>query len=612
MVNKSNSHLSVLYSKFEGWSIKPAQFLIPLLMLATLMNGYLFVKNPNIGSDALYYRSAFHNVITGKGLTNYYRDDWAPGYGLLSYLFFLLFRDIELSGMLVSALAYLLMIPTAFFTVNFLFGTRSAYLASFLITFWPTLISYSYVSLTDTVFTFFLFVGFTLFTRLLLGKNTTLSSALLGLTLGFAYLIRVPEALWVAFLVILCLLVMGIANLKHEERKQLSFASLAKPFSEPIIVFLCFLIFALPYVTLIHARTRIWSFTNRLDMNTEVTQVVSGTTTPQGVPSANATQVESSILPTQVTSNNNTTQLPHSVSTTPVLSNTKTMQWARRIDTILEYLFLRPIASYAPRFTNILKNGNILTMNLVGMNIHALAPLALLGILMPFLSIRKLFTQPRPDSRKLRLVLSFGIFLSPVLLLLSVTSRLDNRYLMPYSIYILIASAFFIVSFLERLLVSFGVKSSDIWVILLGLFSVAISAGFGSPTLPEVMRSRHAHLGLRAAGLWLQGNVRDPNDLSIISPKKSAIALFYASGQDFSIGSSRDFYPSDMSLEAIGDLVNADEIDYLLLDNFYAYALPHMKSLWNDPEMAQEYGLSLLHQDSNDLFQIYSRSSIGP
>ena len=578
MVNKSNSHLSVLYSKFEGWSIKPAQFLIPLLMIAALMNGYLFVRNPNMGADALYYHSAFHNVVTGKELTNYYQDDWAPGYGLLSYLFFLLIRDIELSGMLVSAFAYLLMIPTVYFTVNFLFGKRSALLASFLITFWPTLISYSYINLTDCVFTFTLFVGFSLYTRMLLDRSTILRSALLGSILGFAYLIRVPEGLSVAFLVLVSLFVLGVDNLNHVERKQPSIGSLTKPFLAPLIVFLSFLIIALPYVVLIHARTGIWSYTNNY-LVIEITQESSSTTTSQAA------------------SGISTTQEPSSTNATRVLPST---------NVTIKDRFIKPIVSFLPSFTNIVKNVNPLIMRLVGMNIYALAPLALLGIIFPFLSTKKLFTQPRPGSRKLRLVLSFGIFLSPVLLLLSVTSRLDNRYLMPYSIYILIASAFFIVSFLERLLVSFGVKSSDIWVILLGLFSVAISAGFGSPTLPEVMRSRHAHLGLRAAGLWLQDNVHDPDDLSIIAPRKSEVALFYASGKMFSIGSSRNVVPLDMSIATIGTLVNTGEINYLLLDNHYVHALPQLEPLWNNPGMAHEFGLSLLHRDSSDLFQIYT------
>ena len=599
MVSKRNSNLSVLYTKLDGWSIKPAQFLIIIVLLAALMNGYLFINNPNMGSDALYYHSAFHNVITGKGLTNYYWDDWAPGYGLLSYLFFLLIRDIELSGMLVSAFAYLLMIPTVYFNVNFLFGKRSALLASFLITFWPTFISYSYISLTDCVFTFFLFICFSLYTKLLLDRITILRSALLGSILGSAYLIRVPEGLSVAFFVILSLFVLGIANLKHVERKQPTIGSFAKLFLAPIIVLLGFLVFSMPYVVLIQARTGSWSFSNRISSVVEATQVTSDITAPQ---------VNSGISTTPAGSSTDVAQVVPSMSITQTASSTNAAQVAPSKNINLKVRFLEPIVSYVPSFINIVKNVNVLIMRLVGMNIHALAPLALLGIIIPFLSPKKLFIRPRPGSRKLRLVLSFGIFSSPVLLLLLVTSRLDSRYLMPYFVYILIAVAFLTVRFLERLLESFGRKPTDMWVILLCLISLVISLGFGSPTLSEALTARHAHLGLRAAGLWLQDNVQNPDDLSIIAPRKSAIALLYASGKNFSVGSSRDFYPLDMSLEAIGDLVNAGEINYLLLDNYYASFLPQLTPLWNDPEMAHEYGLSLLHQDSSELFQIYTRS----
>lgn len=163
MVAKYKSNLSVLYPKFTGWSINPAQFLIFIILLAALMNSYLFVMNPNMGADALYYHSAFHSVISGRELANDYGDDWSPGYGLLTYLFYLIIGDIEYSSMLVSSFAYILMIPTTFFAVDYMFGKRSALLATLLITFWPILISFSYVSLSDCVYAFFILFSFALY-----------------------------------------------------------------------------------------------------------------------------------------------------------------------------------------------------------------------------------------------------------------------------------------------------------------------------------------------------------------------------------------------------------------------------------------------------------------
>jgi len=52
---------------FSDWTFSTAQFLIPLMIIAAILNGFLFVRNPNMGADALFYHSAAHNFFDGQG-----------------------------------------------------------------------------------------------------------------------------------------------------------------------------------------------------------------------------------------------------------------------------------------------------------------------------------------------------------------------------------------------------------------------------------------------------------------------------------------------------------------------------------------------------------------
>ncbi|MBA7554691.1 hypothetical protein ES705_47322 [subsurface metagenome] len=62
-----------------------------------------------------------------------------------------------------------------------------------------------------------------------------------------------------------------------------------------------------------------------------------------------------------------------------------------------------------------------------------------------------------------------------------------------------------------------------------------------------------------------------------------------------------------MALEEVAALVSSGEADYLLLDNHYIHTRPQLIPLWNNPSLAQNYGLILIHSDSGRLFQVYTR-----
>ena len=570
MIKKISTHLKVI-NILADWTITPARFLIPLMLVAALMNAYLFIRNPNIGGDALLYHAAFHNFMAGKGWVYFIYGSyiWAPvepGYGMLSYLFYLLVSDIELSGMVVSTIAYLLMILVVYYTVDYLFGKRSALLAACLITFWPTLISYSYTNLTDCTFVFFLFVGFSLYTRVALNENRLSRSALLGLFLGLGYLIREGEGLLVAILAILSLFALAVY---YQQQTKKTLGLQLKLFLFPITTLLVFMVVAFPYILIIHTYTGVWTPTTK-------------------------------IMPVF-----KTIPMPSNTESTSESPTSATFQDESGISSIGETQFVGLKIVQSPSFANIGKNISGLIVYLLTMNAHALATLTLLWGIFPLLSTKKLFTRLRPGARKIRILLSLAVFSSPALLHLAIPERLDSRLLMQYSIYLLIGIAFLCIRFLEKIQTSWGRQYSDAWVILICLVSIVASLGFGSPTLIDALTETHGHLGLRSAGLWLSEHAQNPEALSIIATRKGEVALFYASNKTFSVGRSQDL-TSDMTLEQIGDLMSARAIDYLLLDNHYVNDLPNLMPLWENPTLARYFGLSLVYRDDDDLFQIYS------
>jgi len=578
MIKKLFTQLKPPYL-LADWAITPAWFLIPLMFVAALMNGYLMIKNPNIGGDALQYHSVFHNFIAGKGWTNY-DGVWLPveaGYGLLSYLFFLVIKDIEYSGMLVSSVSYLAMIPTTYLAVKYLFGKRSALLASFLIAFWPTLLSYSYINLTDSVFTFLLLLGFLLYSRVLLGNRSVLGEIFLGFVLGLAYLTREPEGFFVSILVLLSLFLLSLWYWIRYRRGAETVYSWHTFFLTLRVGAFGFLIILFANSIFIYTQTGIWS----ISIKTMGDQKALSVTVP-------LTDV------TEFFEANHQSILDEDVNT----SN------ANNVD-----LFAM-VRQYMPLIVNPLTTVDELAFALARVNAHAFVPLALLWGVFPFLSKNSLNISLYFVPRKLKKLLAFAIFASPIILHAMLPNRYDNRYVMAYSVFVIIGASVLSVKFLDTMFGSWGRDNSDIGLLLLCFLALIASLFFGSPTLPQVLTEPHDHRGLRAAGIWLSDHVQEPQNLNIITTKKGAVILFYASGKTFEMG--RSLSGTSLTLEEISSLIKSREYDYLVLEPQYIAASGKLLSLWDNPELAQGYGLFLLYKDSSGLFQVYAGSSITP
>ena len=584
--------------KFENWHLKPAQFLPPLLIVAALMNGYLMIKNPNIGGDALWFHSSFHNLVAGKGYLNPYpATEVEPGYGMLSYPFYLLFGSIELSGMLVSAIAYLLIILTTYITVDFLFSWRSATLAAWLVAFWPALLSYSYVNLSDVTFALFALLTFSVYTRILLIGSTFRRSALLGLTLGISYLVREIEGLWIACLVLLSLFALVVVNLRQRSKNDAFLGCARKEFLHLGLSASIFTTATLFYALLLYSQTGVWT------ISTRIKPIIKRTSITQSV---TITPIISTFQPTATEVQNTLVTTPDApgvaATAPPVMSTAKPPDQepsARTQEQISLWIKIPGLD-----FGLFRQNCAVLRTRALWMNLHALAPLAFLWLLYPFVATKRLFDRWVPDRRALRMLMALGIFASPLLLLLVAIDRTALRYYLSDFIYLLILAAILTVRLLTRMLESVGKERFlDLGIALICLATLAVSLNFGQPSLPEALAARHAHLGLRASGLWLRENAPRPEDIAILSPRKGQVALFYASGEQFLV-QYRDIQPTQ-TLDEISALVNTADFDYLVLDNHYVHQQPHMKALWNNPGSAQEYGLLMLHRDPEGWFQIY-------
>jgi len=554
------------------------------------------IRNPNIGNDALWFHSSFHNLVAGKGWGNMYLSSLIvePGYGMLSYPFYLLFNYIELSGMLVSAISYLLIIPTAFYATRFLFGLRSALLATALIAFWPALISFSYVSLSDVAFTFFLLVSFIFYIRTILGSGSLFQSVILGLSLGMAYLLRESEGLIVAGLVIFSLFGVAISELIKRKNK-LSHETRLKPWLTASISTLFFSLAVIFFSFLIHSATGYWTISTRLVPVYESIPSTPITTENYQETLIGATSIPSETLVATITNDNMQTDsaevpvVEFAATATPETKLTQIKIEGRGVD--IDWVVLQ-------------NNLVDLLVNKSKMIIHALLPFSLLGSAFVLLPTRKTITSWKINPRRARITLAFLIYLSPLIPLLFLQGDRGLRYFLSDFIYVLILIAYLTVRLLERILETMGRKYFDLGVLLLCLVSFVTALGIGLPHLSEVITSKHAHVGLRAAGIWLRDNLPEPENITILAPRKGHIALFYAADEQFIADRAFDLDPT-FSLDWIEAKMESGMIDYLLLDNHYVRTLHHLLSLWNDPDLAGEYSLALLHREDEDLFQVY-------
>ncbi|MFC1567062.1 ArnT family glycosyltransferase [bacterium] len=535
-------------------------YLIILLTIAGILNCFLVIRNPNIGGDSLRLLIPIHNLFKGFGYTYLGNVEYfmPPGYGILSYLIFLITSDVEFSAMLVSSSAFLLIIIVSFKISELLFNKKTAMLTSFFIAFNPVLLKYSYVTLSTLSYTLFLLISFGLYLKILLKPSPRIHlSILLGISLGFTYLIR-GEAFLISIAAISFLLINEII-----ENRKCKLQLFVKKIFSPIIILSVFLTISLPYILFLQKHTGEMIFSSK-----GYAAFVIGERVVDGQEAYDKLVYEDKIF-----------------------KNPKKLEY-------IKYFKMR-----GKKFgVRIIKNIKSEIFVLIRILFIGLIPL--LAIFVTLLLRRVNFKQLLHISKTtfshktLKVIMSFIIFTFPVLMyaLLFVA----DRYLLSYGVIFIQ-----IISYLIYKLLKLTTKDF-LLIFLLSLIALSIPLpGYKQGLMLDVMLKRHAHMGLREAGLWLKKKHKD--DLSmvkIIVPRKFSVLMFYVNDKSEPIkgkGKSAYYYKN---LDEISSEINSGKFNYLVLDSNYIQERDYLIPLWKEPSLANNYKLDIEYQSK--FCQIYS------
>ena len=102
----------------------------------------------------------------------------------------------------------------------------------------------------------------------------------------------------------------------------------------------------------------------------------------------------------------------------------------------------------------VIRNGLIEAYTFFRQNFHAVVPLILLWLIYPFISARRLFTDRELPLPSVRVITAFLVFLSP--LPVYPLFFVEARFLVPFSLLILISLSFLMVTFLNTMVASLG------------------------------------------------------------------------------------------------------------------------------------------------------------
>jgi hypothetical protein len=555
-----------------------------LVIAGSAMSLLRCYSDPTFNSDAPHYLMPIHNLIDGKGYT--YRDHaevmYPPGHGIASYVAFLFVRDIEYSGVVVSALSYIFLIPLTYITGRFLFGREVGLLAAWLTTFFPALLALSSSVGSDALSCLCILLSFYSYLRLLKGTKGPGLAICLGLLLGFGYLIR-PENFLIGILAIGTLFVFWIHD-KHISHVGDRLKPL-RGYTKPILVGVSFLACVLPYVFFLKQHTGRWTFSTKAGMNLLV-----GETSIEGT--------------------------HHRIERLDSMSASRAS-----ID------FRAYVRSQGWRYgARVSRNGLIEAYTLFKQDFHSLVPLIFLWLIYPFISARRLVTDRELPLPFVGVITAFLVFLSP--LLVYPLFFIDPRFLVPFSVLILISLSFIVVTFLNTMLASLGKQWRKPGIALLCFISVSSSLAVGflgyiprmpPQLLPDSLYRCFTNLGnsgYRPAGEWLGQHTDAGNDVTVLNPGRPDVILFYASGKKGIPGRG---VPVDLegTLPELASLLDSDARAYLVVTkeqiqllNFQCPGQCPLASLWNDPETGKAAGLILFHEDSQGRFKVYKR--LGP
>lgn len=226
-------------------------FLVAFLIRLAILKYY---RTPLEGDAAIYGKIAW-GIKTGHGL-HWWAVVWSPFYPFMTFLFSFFAGGLESAAFAVSIFLGSLTVVPFFYLAKRIFNHQVAYLGSFLVVFYPALITISVVPLSEATYTFFLLTAIWC-GWLLLSERSYLYAGLFGILSGVCYLTR-PEFL-VAFVFIL--LVFLVTELRRKLAKKTSTWVLF------LVSVAGFLILALPYINFMHSQTGHWILSGKTAHN---------------------------------------------------------------------------------------------------------------------------------------------------------------------------------------------------------------------------------------------------------------------------------------------------------------------------------------------------------
>ncbi len=626
--------------------VAPVSFkeLIPLLIIAMGMNGFLFINNPNFGADSSSYIFPVHGFMQGEGYTGFL----PPGYGILSYGLFLITNNIEVAAMLVASFSYVLTVVVGYYIGRILAGKFAGFLAAFFITFCPLIIRYSFVSMITVCYIFLAVLSFLVYLNVILHKPDYFRSILLGAILGYTVFTR-EEGLVLAVGAMAFLLILLMMTLL--KGKLWRFGSIWKLLSYPTATLFITAIFIFIQIYSVYSNTGSWVISGRLKKVTE------------GI-NNKYRDGNAKLVVTESVSDKNNGKSDQSVSMLD-FRPVPLKPFVSRVELAVRQLMIH-ISSHA-------------FIPLVG-----IMCIGLLYLLVSLLTKNRFLFNWRITGKHAKIGGAFLIFTSPIIAPIAV-NNLKIRYILMHSAFLLILIAVIIV----KLLTLLSKKYAVLGIILVCIVSFLLvsggleesilvknrflSAGFkltkqslhnlrndGLPeeiaehlkpvkwrkfawkkelreaveqqigkaptekywqqilnsalispipshsTLPGTFQWRTIYVGLRAAGLWLAHYYPGNLDHIKVMVGRGPLVLFYATGRDEVPKGSVVGLPKDLALAAIAEKMKQEHIEYLILDNGYAKNMKNMAPLWEKPELAREFGLKLVQKDPEGLFQVYS------
>ncbi len=243
--------------------------ILEILIILSALFRLLFSSTEVIYPDACTYLSISKSILNGKLSTDFRGGVeliLPPLYPLMTSLFYLLFRSIELSALMVSIFTGSLLIVPAYFLTGLIYGKKAArnksrnkrLISAAFIFFSPVMINWSVAMYTEALF-ILLFISAITIGLYALEREKGIWFFVTGSLVGLSYLTRIPG---IIVLGILCgWIIIYLISKRFSVRKSITFTAL---------LFAGFILITGPYLAHLHSALGEWTLTGSYGSVTEV------------------------------------------------------------------------------------------------------------------------------------------------------------------------------------------------------------------------------------------------------------------------------------------------------------------------------------------------------